>query len=143
MPMIWKLREWLRSERDITRAAEVSRIILERTGRRLSTQAICDLLNDKPRMLRLETIQAICDALSCRLSDFCEVIPAPTIRLPPEKRPLFGSGSLSDSLMGRAEPGARRNQQINDDSSQAVSTVDFAAFFPDARTFSSAQTRAD
>jgi len=74
MPVKWNLREWLR-ERGITRASHVSKIVRERTGYALSTQSVCELLNDQPKMLRLETSQALCDAFYCRLSDFLEVVP--------------------------------------------------------------------
>lgn len=72
----WELREWLRHQRGVTTAAEVSRIILERTRYKISIQAICDLFNDEPKMLRVETVKAFCEAFYCRLSDFCEIMPA-------------------------------------------------------------------
>ncbi len=96
MPVVWNLREWLR-ERGITRASHVSRIVRERTGYVLSTQAVCDLLNDQPKMLRLETSQALCDAFYCRLSDFFEVMPRAVCR-PHVKTPrLFQAVSSRDN----------------------------------------------
>lgn len=133
MPVIWNLREWLR-ERGITRASHVSRIVRERTGYVLSTQAVCDLLNDQPKMLRLETSQALCDAFYCRLSDFFEVMPNAVCR-PRAKTPrLFEAVSSRDNSMRETAQGARDNERKD---RRENSNVDFAALFPDARKFSS------
>ena len=72
MPTTWNLRNVLK-ERGINRASEISRLIGDRTGYQLSTQAVCDLLNTEPKMIRLETIQAFCDAFYFRLSDVLDV----------------------------------------------------------------------
>ena len=136
MPVIWNLREWLR-ERGITRASHVSRIVRERTGYVLSTQAVCDLLNDQPKMLRLETSQALCDAFYCRLSDFFEVMPGAVCR-PRVKTPrLFGAVSSRDNLTIESAQGARDNERRGQGLSRENSNVDFAALFPDARKLSS------
>ena len=75
MPTVWNLRSVLK-ERGINRASEISRLIGERTGYQLSTQAVCDLLNTEPKMIRLETIQAFCDAFYFRLGDVLDVLPS-------------------------------------------------------------------
>jgi DNA-binding Xre family transcriptional regulator len=75
MPTTWNLRSVLK-ERGINRASEISRLICDRTGYQLSTQAVCDLLNTEPKMIRLETIQAFCDAFYFRLSDVLDVLPS-------------------------------------------------------------------
>ena len=136
MPVIWNLREWLR-ERGITRASHVSRIVRERTGYVLSTQAVCDLLNDQPKMLRLETSQALCDAFYCRLSDFFEVMPRAVCRPHVKTLRLFEAVSSRDNSMIETEQGARDNERKVQELSRENSNVDFAAFFPDARKFSS------
>jgi hypothetical protein len=136
MPVIWNLREWLR-ERGITRASHVSRIVRERTGYVLSTQAVCDLLNDQPKMLRLETSQALCDAFYCRLRDFFEVMHRAVSR-PHVKTPrLFEATSSRDNSIIETEQGARDNERKDQGMSRENSNVDFAAFFPNARKFSS------
>lgn len=120
MPVKWNLREWL-TERGITRASQVSTIVRERTGYVLSTQAVCDLLNDQPKMLRLETSEALCDAFYCRLSDFLEVMPRAVSRSHVKQTRKLESGRRDESPI----------------ESRGNSTVDFASFFPDARKFSS------
>src|SRR5882762_10542273 len=74
MGMKWRLREFLR-ERGMVRASQIRRTIEERTGYVRTEQAVCDLLNRPPLMLRVETMNAICEAFYCKLSDFCELIP--------------------------------------------------------------------
>lgn len=136
MPVKWNLREWLR-ERGITRASQVSKIVRERTGYELSTQAVCDLLNDQPKMLRIETSQALCDAFYCRLSDFLEVMPQAVCRSRANKpRRVQSAGLPAGPLVGTRE-GARNNNGKEEKSWRENSSVDFASFFPDARKFSS------
>src|SRR5215216_37075 len=84
MSTTWKLQEWLKSKRGVTRPTDISKIILKTTGFKISNQAISDLFTTQPKMLRLETIQAICDTFHCRLTDFCVItpdeLPSPTGR---------------------------------------------------------------
>jgi DNA-binding Xre family transcriptional regulator len=75
MPIVWNLKKWLAVERDIYRPSELQVLLAEKAGVQLSLQAISALINGKPNALRLQTIQALCNALDCKLSDFCEVLP--------------------------------------------------------------------
>ena len=75
MPIIWKLKKWLALERDIYRPVELQTLLEEKAGVKLSLQALSSLINGQPSALRLQTIQALCNALDCQLSDFCEVRP--------------------------------------------------------------------
>src|SRR5436853_3280625 len=75
MPVAWNLKKWLAVEHDIYRPSELQTVLAEKANVRLSLQAVSTLLNSKPSALRLQTIQALCNALQCNLSDFCEVLP--------------------------------------------------------------------
>jgi DNA-binding Xre family transcriptional regulator len=75
MPIVWNLKKWLALERDIYRPSELQALLAEKAGVQLSLQAISVLINGQPNALRLQTIQALCNALNCKLSDFCEVLP--------------------------------------------------------------------
>lgn len=75
MPIRWNLKKWLAVERDIYRPSELQAVLAEKAGVHLTLQAISSLLNKKPGALRLQTVQALCDALDCKLSDFCDVTP--------------------------------------------------------------------
>lgn len=75
MPIIWNLRKWLALNRDIYRPADLQLLLREKAGVILSHQAVATLMHSTPSALRLQTIQALCTALDCKLSDFCEVLP--------------------------------------------------------------------
>lgn len=75
MSIVWNLKKWLAVERDIYRPSELQSLLAEKAGVHLSNQALSTLINGKPNALRLQTIQALCNALDCKLSDFCEVLP--------------------------------------------------------------------
>jgi len=134
VPVIWNLRGRLK-ERGITRASEISRIILDRTGYQLSVQAVCDLLNAEPKMVRIETIKAFCDAFYFRLSDFFEVVPIAAQK--PQQ--IRGQRERPDSLkakLGQLASGAGGKHSQKSSLSAGIGKVDFAAFYPDARKFS-------
>lgn len=75
MPIVWNLKKWLAVHRDIYRPTELQALLEERAGVVLSHQAVSALINRTPSALRMQTIQALCTALDCKLSDFCEVLP--------------------------------------------------------------------
>jgi DNA-binding Xre family transcriptional regulator len=75
MPMVWTLKKWLAVERDIYRPSELQSLLVEKAGIQLSLQSISALINGKPNALRVQTIQAICNALDCKLSDFFDIVP--------------------------------------------------------------------
>ncbi|HEX7733833.1 MAG TPA: substrate-binding domain-containing protein [Ktedonobacteraceae bacterium] len=75
MPVQWNLKQWMAVNRQIYRPADLQALLEEKAGVQLSWQAVSALLNNTPGALRLSTIQALCNALDCKLSDFCEVAP--------------------------------------------------------------------
>lgn len=104
MPVVWNLKKWLAVERDIYRPSELQALLAEKAGVQLSLQAVSALINGKPNALRLQTIQAVCNALNCKLSDFCDVLPDPAkeqkkrrqvIGVTPER--LYGSKKQPES----------------------------------------------
>jgi len=129
MPINWKLRDLLK-ERGGNNASEISRIVLDRTGYQLSTQAVCDLLR-QPKMIRLETMQAICNSFYIRLSDFVEVLPS-AVQKAKKKRSVETRRRRTDSGDQRARGPV---------ATPVEKKVDFAAFYPDARKFSSNSTK--
>jgi len=133
MPATWKLRDLLK-ERGGNHASEIRRIVLEQTGYQLSVQAVCNLLSRQPKMIRIETIQAICDSFYIRLSDFLEVLPSATQKSTKKMRSLKGrqrQTNADESVQRALCPVATATKK----------KVDFAAFYPDARKFSSKSTK--
>jgi hypothetical protein len=116
----------LLKERGVKSASEISRS-LEEIGHQLSVQAICDLLNRQPKMIRLETIEAICNAFYIPLSEFLEVLPMASQK-PQEK---------TRTREPPSEKGAPRARGVGPD----IRTLDYAGFYPEARKFSSGSTK--
>ena len=134
MPIKWNLRERLKEE-GFTCASQVSRIVFDRTGYELSTQAVCDLLNEQPKMLRLETSEALCDAFYCQLSDFLEVKPRAVSRSHLKKTRQLATRSLRGVQEIKSRDGNRNESRQSKRSGRENSKLDFASFFPDARKF--------
>ena len=132
MPIKWKLRECL-EERGITSASQVSKLVRNRTGYVLSTQAVCDLFNEQPKMIRLETSEALCNAFHCCLNDFVEVVPKRVYNSPANEPRVF----KTDNQSSETREGARNNDTKDRRSGRENSDLDFASYFPDARKFSS------
>jgi len=57
------------------RLVDVQKRVIDRCGIKISLQQLSELVNKKPKSLRLSTMEIICTALDCKLSDFCEVQP--------------------------------------------------------------------
>jgi DNA-binding Xre family transcriptional regulator len=132
MPIKWKLRECL-EERGITSASQVSKLVRHRTGYVLSTQAVCDLFNEQPKMIRLETSEALCNAFHCCLNDFVEVVPKRVYNSPANRPRVLQTADPT----GETREGARNNDSKDSRSGRENSELDFASYFPDARKFSS------
>jgi DNA-binding Xre family transcriptional regulator len=132
MPIKWKLRECL-EERGITSASQVSKLVRNRTGYVLSTQAVCDLFNEQPKMIRLETSEALCNAFHCCLNDFVEIVPKRVYNAPAKKPRVLETASPISEI----REGARNNNSKDRKSGRENSGLDFASYFPDARKFSS------
>lgn len=75
MSLVWKLKRTMVLQSDLHRASELQAASVERAGLRLSLTSVSALINKKPEALRVPTMQAICNALNCRLSDFLEIEP--------------------------------------------------------------------
>jgi DNA-binding Xre family transcriptional regulator len=101
MPIVWNLKKWLAVERDIYRPSELQALLAEKAGVQLSLQAVSALINAKPNALRLQTIQALCNALNCQLSDFCEVLPDSAQEQQKQRK---AAGDTPVRLYGSKEP---------------------------------------
>src|SRR6478736_2192016 len=132
MPIKWKLRECL-EERGITSASQVSKLVRIRTGYVLSIQAVCDLFNEQPKMIRLETSEALCNAFHCCLHDFVEVVPKRVYNSLANKPRVL----KTDNAISEKREVARNKDSKDGKSGREDSNLDFASYFPDARKFSS------
>jgi DNA-binding Xre family transcriptional regulator len=118
MPIVWNLKKRLAAERDIYRPSELQALFAEKAGVQLSNQAISALINGKPNALRLQTIQALCNALHYKLSNFCEVLPD-TAKEQQKQRKVAGGTPVR--LYGAKEP-SKNQENIFPDPHQYTET---------------------
>ncbi|MEO5969862.1 MAG: helix-turn-helix transcriptional regulator [Bdellovibrionia bacterium] len=93
MAVHWRLKTYLASQHGIYSATELQKKICSQTGVLISLRNVCDYLNGKPKNIRLTTMEILCGALNCKLSDILEVTPkhysfTKTRKLEPEKTPF-------------------------------------------------------
>ena len=111
MAIAWTLKKWLAVNRDIYRASELQLLLAEKAGVRLSLQAISTIINVQPSALRLQTIQALCNALDCKLNDFCDVVPdTPAQRKQKAVAPVALYGGMRPAVSPFPDPRAFRSK---------------------------------
>ncbi len=102
MPVVWNLKRWLAINRNIFRASELQALIEEKTGVSISIQSVSALVNGEPNAVRFQTMQVICNALECKLSDFFDIEPdAATVQK--QRRKAIG-GTPARLYGGKASP---------------------------------------
>lgn len=74
MAIQWRLKT-LAGERGIYRAKDLQKKITQKTGVIISLQNLCNLLKQQPQSVKLQTIEIICTALDCTITDFCSIKP--------------------------------------------------------------------
>jgi DNA-binding Xre family transcriptional regulator len=134
MSFRWKLKESLAIHHQMYQLADIRRVIEERTGVRWSLETVSQLVNKTPKSLRVQTVQTLCDAFSCRLDDICEILPdaRPGFAklLDPSEHdtsvPELGADyKTQESGRGR---GGKRPRAVGQQ-------VDLGSLFPEARQF--------
>lgn len=68
MMLEWMLRKVM-LERGIWSGAALARLLEEKVNYRLSAASISALLNQQPRQMKAETLDALCTALECSPND--------------------------------------------------------------------------
>jgi DNA-binding Xre family transcriptional regulator len=102
MPMIWNPKKIMVLRKRIYRPTELKIALAECAGVQLSLTSVSALINKAPDVLRVRTMQAICNALNCKLSEFCEIEPDDLPQgnpKPSEATPQQLSGESSDDNM--------------------------------------------
>lgn len=69
----WKLKSFLAEKHQLYSVTGLQKRIVKKTGIAISLGNLCKLVNGRPEMLRLSTIEIICTALDCELKDFLQV----------------------------------------------------------------------
>ena len=88
MPAAWNLKQWLATRCGLVlttnrrqTAQEISDIVHRRTGYKIKTGTVHNLLEKQPKTFDSRILQPICDAFRCNLDDFFTITPSPD--LPP------------------------------------------------------------
>jgi DNA-binding Xre family transcriptional regulator len=90
MAISWRLRTYLATKHGIFSAVPFQAKITAATGVIISVQNLRTYMNDKPKLIPLKTIELICTALQCELSDFCQVKPqSPSLQKTPPRKLSF------------------------------------------------------
>lgn len=75
MALKWSLKRTMVLRKGLYRPSDLKGALAERNGFSLSLTSVCALIKKDPEVLKVSTIQAICNTLNCRLSDFCDIEP--------------------------------------------------------------------
>lgn len=76
MALEWKLRKVM-AEKNIWTGAELGRLMQDLAGYKLSAASISVLINEQPKQVKTETMDALCMALECTPSDLWVFTPTP------------------------------------------------------------------
>lgn len=79
MAIQWRIRTLIAQKFQIYRLTEIQKKIIDRSGVKISLQQLSEIVNKRPKSLKLSTMEIICTAFDCNLSDFCEVRPSQSI----------------------------------------------------------------
>ena len=75
MAIRWIFKQYLATKHQIYTPTGLKRRVVEKTGIVISITQLCNLVNGRPKQVRLETAEILCTALDCELSDFLSITP--------------------------------------------------------------------
>lgn len=76
MTIKWRLKGYLAARYDIFKIKDFQKQIIDNSGIIISQQHLTNLVNKRPKSIKLSTIEIICTGLDCNLSDFCDIGPS-------------------------------------------------------------------
>ena len=80
MAIKWRLKNYLATHHGIYRTTELQKCIVKKSSILISYSNLSRYMRQRPIAVRLETLEIICHALGCSLSDFLEITPKATKR---------------------------------------------------------------
>ena len=75
MAIRWTFKQYLATKHHVYTASELQKRVVKETGVVISVAQLCKLVNARPQLIRLETAEILCSALSCELRDFLRITP--------------------------------------------------------------------
>ena len=76
MAIHWKLKQYIREKYGFLRLKDLQGRIMEKTGIIVSLQHLSELGRGCPKSIRLHTMEVLCSALDCSLSDLIAIEPS-------------------------------------------------------------------
>lgn len=71
MSIEWKLRQVM-AKKNVWTGSELLRMMEDKAGFTMTPASISALLNEKPKLIRVETLDALCTALECSPEELIE-----------------------------------------------------------------------
>ncbi len=68
MSLDWKLRQVM-AKKEIWSATDLIMVMEDKAGYSITPASVSKLINEKPKMMRMETLDALCTALECKPND--------------------------------------------------------------------------
>ncbi|MCK5537501.1 MAG: helix-turn-helix transcriptional regulator [Bacteroidales bacterium] len=75
MSTSWRLKSYIAQNHSIYTATDFQKKIIKKTGIIISLVQLSKILKKKPVLIRLETMEIICSALNCNLTQFMNIKP--------------------------------------------------------------------
>jgi len=75
MTISWRLKNYLAVHHQIYSVTEFQKLIVKKTGVKISLTNLCKYVNDRPKLMRTETVEILCSALECNLNKFLSISP--------------------------------------------------------------------
>lgn len=98
MAIEWRLRQVM-ARNNVWTGSELLRLMERKAGYSMTPPSISALLNDPPKLMRMETLDALCTALDCSPNDLIEhkvtnlgKLPSTTPIIQKENSKKFGNG---------------------------------------------------
>ncbi|MCK5062281.1 helix-turn-helix transcriptional regulator [Candidatus Parcubacteria bacterium] len=89
MAINWRLKTHLSIKHAIYTVADFRKLICKKTGVIISLQNLTNMVNKRPKQIRLETMELICSALNCSLHDILEIRPKQFKKINDKKKLSF------------------------------------------------------
>src|SRR5215218_3624623 len=104
MQIRWRLR-MAAAQREVWTAAQLRRLLAERSGLHLSSASVSALFAKQPAQVKLETLVALCTALECRRCQVVCVNTSKEVMTQDGRRDEEGAGEGAGTRSGRSAAG--------------------------------------
>lgn len=76
MAIHWKLKKYAIDQHSLIRLKDLQQYVVDKTGIIISVQHLSDLVRGCPKSIKLSTMETLCSAFNCTLSDLLVIEPS-------------------------------------------------------------------